>query len=539
MNTFYKLFNKLPKIVGILLVLLGSNVFSQKPVLLEDFSHSVGEKYKRIKSITTYQVAQGDRLVSIKKGRSGMTVQRFTLKDLKEDIKKRQFIEDKGEFQTVMDFGGKAVVFYTVKDKAFAQKISLTGIVAEKPVLIGSDKENIDNDFGFKGTYGFDAGGRINKFAFKKSFDETKLLVVFRIKTAGDKPDKIGISVYDTSLKLLWKRKVTMPYASDRMENEDFAIDDQGNFYMTASVFSSTDSEKNKLEGTYRTEVFTIKETPKEIIKSKIEIPGKSIVNAVIGLDASRKARISGLYASNDSKEEVSGVFSVVLNESGQVNLIKSEIPTATIQNLLIQREARINEGTQDEKDLKDLEKLRVNEVIYNADGSVVVLAEQRYVDAFTTSSSSGSRTTYKYYYRDIFGFKLASDGSMNWMHKLPKYQMGTRGKRSMSYVPFRNKGKHYLFYVDDFVNLKRSFDEFPTKYFDGKKEFNYLTAYVIDDTTGEVTKEPIITGSDLRNSRLDVMELSKVATLPNKDMVFEIFDGKKNNLLFKISLNK
>lgn len=539
MNTFSNLLRRLSKILSIALLLFYGNTLAQKPVLLEDFKHTVGEKYKRIKSIGTYQVAYGDRLVSIKKGRSGMTVQRFTLKDLKEDIKKRQFIEDKGEFQTVMDFGGKAVVFYTVKDKAFAQKISLTGIVAEKPVLIGSDKENIDNNFGFKGTYGFDAGGRINKFAFKKSFDGTMLLVVFRIKTAGDKPDKIGVSVYDSALNPMWKRKVTMPYASDRMENEDFAIDNQGNFYMTASVFSSADSEKNKLEGTYRTEVFTIKETPKEIVKSSIVLSGKSIVNAVIGLDTSGKARVSGLYANNDNKAEVSGVFSVTLDEAGKVDLINSDISEATIMDLATKREARINEGTQDEKDLKDLEKLRVNEVIYNADKSVVILAEQRYVDAFTTSSSSGSRTTYKYYYRDIFGFKLSSDGAMNWMHKLPKHQMGTRGKRSMSYVPFRNQGKHYLFYVDDFVNLKRSFDEFPTKYFDGKKEFNYLTAYVIDDTTGEVTKEPIITGSDIRNSRLDVIELSRVAKLPNKDMIYEVFDGKKNNLLFKISLNK
>ncbi|MDH7446757.1 hypothetical protein [Aquimarina sp. 2201CG14-23] len=521
----------------LMLIMMSGYSFAQKPVLSEDFSFKIGEKYKRIKSLNSYYVASGDRLVAIKKGRSSMTIQRFSLEDLKEDVKKRQVIEDKGDFQTVMNLGGKAVVFYTVKDKAFAQKISLTGIIAEKPVLIGSDKENINNDVGFKSTYGFDAGGRINKFVFKKSFDGSKLLVLFRVKTADDTGDKIGISVYDTSLKLLWKRKVKLPYASKWLENEDFAIDNEGSFYLTASVFNSGAEEKNKLDFTYRTEVFKIKENPKDIIKSKISLSGKSVMDAIIGLDKGGKIRVSGFYSDNATKAEASGMFSAILDETGNVaSVVKSDIPAETVQQYLLKREERVNEGTQKDDDKKDFENLKVNNIVFNEDGSIVLLGEQRYVESFTTSSSSGSRTTYKYFYRDVIASKLSSDGSVTWFHKLPKHQIGARGKRSMSYVNFTNSGKHYLFHIDDFTNLKRSFDEIPTRYFDGKKEFLYLTSYTINDATGEVIKEPILTGSDIRNSRLDHLELYKAATLPNQDMIFEAYDGKKNNLLLKVS---
>ncbi len=528
------------KSILFLLIFVTAYSFAQKPVLSEDFKFKIGEKYKRIKSVNSYYVASGDKMVAIKKGRNNMTVQRFSLSDLKEDVKKRQVIEDKGDFQTVMNLNGKAVVFYTIKDKAFAQKISLTGIIAEKPVLIGSDKDNITNDVGFKSTYGFDAGGRINKFVFKKSFDGTKLLVLFRVKTADDKADEIGISVYDSNLKSLWSRKVRLPYANKWLENEDFAIDNEGSFYMTASVFNSGSEDKNKLENTYRTEVFKIKESPKEIIKSKIELPGKSIMNGVIGLDKGGKVRVSGFYVNNDNKLEASGLFSAVLDENGIVtSVFKSDIPTEIAQQYALKREERINEGTQDEKDKKDFENLKVNEVVYNQDGSAVVLGEQRYVESFTTSSSSGSRTTYKYFYRDIIVSKISPEGTLAWFHRLPKYQTGVRGKRSMSYINFKNSGKHYIFYIDDFTNLKRSFDEYPTRYFDGKKEFLYLTSYTINDTSGEVVKEPILTGSDIRNSRLDDLEVYKAAVLPNQDMIFEAYDGKKNNLLLKVSLVK
>ncbi len=532
--------NSKPTITCTLLLLCMTlfQVQAQKPVLSEAFEFSIGEKYKRIKSLQTYYIASGNRMAAIKKGRNNMTIQRFSLEDLKEDIKKRQIIEDKGDFQTVMNLGNRAIVFYTVKDKAYAQRISISGIIAEKPILVGSDKENITNDFGFKSTYGHDAGGRINKFAFKKSPDNSKVLVIFRIKTANDKPDKIGISVYDQNLEPIWRRKVTLPYATNRMLNEDFAIDNNGDFYMTASIFDAS-SEKDKLKDSYTTEVYKIKEDPKELIQSAITIPGKSITDAVIGLGATGKMRVTGYYSQDSAKDEIAGVFSARLEDSGTVGtVITSDMPVATLQQYATERESRINEGTQNKKDKKDFEDIRVNKVYYNTDGSFIVLGEQRYVESFTTSSSSGSRTTYKYYYRDIISAKITESGTTSWFHKLPKYQFGGRGKSSMSYNSFRDNGKYYLFYIDNFTNLKRSFAEFPTKYFDHQKEFLYLTSYTIDDQTGEVVKEPILTGSDIRNSRLDYLQVYKAPRLPNKDMIFEVYDGKKNNILLKVSKN-
>ncbi|WP_128755195.1 hypothetical protein [Aquimarina sediminis] len=526
------------KFLLVLILFTSGYTYAQKPILLKDFDFKVGEKYKRIKSINTYHVASGNRLVSIKKGRNSMTIQRYSLDNLKEDVKKRQIVEDRGDFETVMKLGEKAVVFYSINDRAYAQKVSLTGIVVEKPIQLVNDKENINRDFGFKSTYGFDAGGRINKFAFKKSADGKYLAVVFRVQTGDNKGDKVGIAVYSDDLNLLWKRKATMPYASDKMQNESFAIGNDGNFYMTASIFNAGSDNKNKLEDTYHTEFFKITENRGEVISSRIDIPGRSITDAAIEADENGKIKVSGFYANSGNKAEVSGVFTATLSDNGEIDkVIKSDIPLETLQDLALKREERINEGTQKEKDLKDFEKLRVNDIMFNADGSTTLFGEQRYVESFTTSSSSGSRTTYKYYYRDIFAFKLLSNNTIGWMHKLPKNQIGTSSKRSMSYLNFEDKGKHYLFYVDDFTNLKRSFDETPRRYFDGKKEFIYLTSYVIDDVTGETTKEAILTGSDIRNSRLDILELTKAATLPNKDMIMEVSDGKKNNLLLKISL--
>lgn len=509
-------------------------VYAQKPVLLDDFKFSSGEKYKRIKSTNAYLFASGDYVLSLKKGRKDMTIQRYTVKDLKEDVKMRQSIEDKGDFQTAMKLGEKVVAFYTVRDKLYGQKIAFSKIVAEKPILIGSDKENIDNDFGFKSTYGFDAGGRINKFGIKKSKDGSKIVVVFRIKTEENRSDKIGVSVYSSSLAELWSRKVTMPYPSSVMEYEDFMVTNRGEFYMTAFIFNTKDANKNKFESLYTTEVYKIKGDAKEIIGSAINLPSKVVSNAVIE-EHNGAVKVAGFYADNQNREDSNGVFVSNMDSTGKVsNTMHSDFPAKKIEELLAQRETRIFEGTQDKEDKRDFENIRVNEIVFT-NNTYTILGEQRYVEAFTTSSSSGSRTSYKYYYRDIVAVQLSDKGAINWVHKLPKSQLGSVGKRSMSYIHSLHQDKHYLFFVDDFTNLKRSFEESPQRYYDGKKEFIYLTSYVIDNATGQVTKEAILTGSDIRNSRLDAIELSKYGTLSDGTRIFEVYDGKKSNLLVKI----
>lgn len=540
MNSPNKQFKFVKALVVIGTTLFGGTLFAQKPVLSEDFDFSIGEKYKHIKNYTTYYVGNGSRFMSIKKGRKDITIQRFSLKDMKEDVKKRQVIEDKGDFNGAMNLDGKAVVFYSKKNKAFAQVISLTGIVAGKPVQLVSEKENISDDFGFKSTYGFDAGGRINKFVFKKSPNGEKLLVLFRVKTPSDEGDKIGISVFDSELTRLWTRKVTLPYPTKKIRAEDFLINNEGTFFMTASIFAEESSDKDKLKETYRTEFFKITADDKEVVKASIGVPNRAIADAVLGIDAAGLIRVTGFYTTKDNKAIATGLFSTKIDSLGKVvETISSDIPGELKEQFAAARETRINEGTQKKTDKDDFEDLHVNSLSFNADGSVVILAEQRYVTSQTTSSSSGSRTIYKYYYRNIVASKLMTSGKIEWMHILPKYQMGTRGKSSMSYFTFKEYGKHYLFYIDDFTNLKRGFEEFPAKYYDRKKEFLYLTAFVINDGTGEVVKEPILTGSDIRNSRLDFLRVSQAVRLRNRDIIFEAFDGKKNNLLLKISDTK
>lgn len=523
-----------------ILVLLPNYTTAQKPILLEDFSHTVGQKYKRIKNLRTYHIGHGDAFLSIKKRRKDIQLQRFSLVDLKEDIQLRQTILDKGKFITAMRLGRMAIIFYTNKGKAYGQRLAISGKIAEKPKLLAHNSSKIADDFGFKSTYGFDAGGRINRFAFKKSLSNDQLLVIYRLQTGENKPDTIIFHVFDTKLEQIWSKKIPMPHTSNRMEYQDFAIDRAGNFYMTAFVFASPESKKNR--GNYTTEVYIANQSSEQIRKKTIDLGAKIVTDAVITQEQNR-VTLTGFYADMAAPKNVQGVFKASLlagkSSDEEIEIFKSALPAQKLQEIQEQRETRINAGTQDDDDIGDFEKIKINKVYHHSDQSCLLLAEQRYAETFTMSSSSGSRTTYKYYYRDILAIKIDENQKIAWMQKLPKYQIGTRGKRSMSYRHFIHQRKHYLFYVDHFANLKRSFGETPVQYYDGKKDFNYLTTYVIDHTTGVTQKEPILTASDIRNGRLDLLELSQSVSLPNKDQIFEVFDGRKNNLLFKIALRK
>ncbi len=519
----------------ILLVLLFSfqmNVFAQRPVLSEDFSFSFGEKYKNIKSRRKYYVAHGNQLLSVKKGKKSMTIQRYGLEDLKENLKFRQVVEDKGDFETVLKLGYRAVAFYSIKNRVYAQFISLTNKSISKPTQLINEKEGVERNFSFQGTYDFDAGGRIHKFAFKKSPDGNKLLILYRLKSEEENKERIVVQVFNDKLELDWKKKILLPIEEKKLLKEDFTIDNEGNFYMTASIFEN--EKKDKLKEKYTSSIYVFNKESQELKSNTIAL-NVAIEDAVI-IKKGAKTAVTGFFTSDSDKEIAAGIFTLDLGKEGSVtNLRHTLFPEETLAKLMAEREERINEGTQKKTSKRDFQNLRINKIYTNDDGSQVILAEQRYVTRHSTSSSSGGRIMFRNYYTDIYAFKILSNGQIAWMQKMPKYQMGMRGKGSMSYYSFKSKGEYYLLYVDDFTNLKKEFQETPTKYYDGKKEFLYLTAYIINDNTGEVEKQPVLTGRDVRNSRLEHLEISKMTKLHN-NFIMEAFDGKKNNLLIKLS---
>ena len=89
-------------------------------------------------------------------------------------------------------------------------------------------------------TIGLYSYKKIGKYDFNFDAGHTKLLVSYRRVPESRKDknsfDKLGIHVFDENMQKIWGNEFTMPYSEKRMDNEDFAVDINGNAYLLAKV---------------------------------------------------------------------------------------------------------------------------------------------------------------------------------------------------------------------------------------------------------------------------------------------------------------
>ena len=554
-----------------LLLLITINVFSQDPKLSDDFTVQVGEEYKETDGDFKGFYKYDNTVVAVNRHKDHLVIQKLDPVTLKEvdRIEHEKFFKDKtkGGFEKILRLGGNVIMFYAKWDRKKQIESLEAQTISLKTLKISEQKEIIKQEGKIAGYFTIQSNhfsitkmGTIDKFSYKTSFDGNKLLIQYRLKPKfrddSKSFDRIAINVFDDNLELNWKGQVEMPYTEKKMNNEDYAIDKDGNFYMLASVYeddSTDEKKKEKKDANYHLELFKVKKNTNTIIKNEIKIADKFIDEVVLYEDAEaniviagssknpgRKVTTTGLF-STEQKGQATGVFTIKLNEDGEISGFKGyDFPLDLLSKHATKGEKRKIKRKDKNKDVKPaFEYLKINSVVANNDGSMLILGEQRYkVKTTNYGSRTGINTTrIAYYYRDILATKINADGTLGWMHKLPKFQKGVRGKRTMSYTHIFAGDSHYLLYLDNVKNLNLPEDEVPYTHTDGKG--GYFTAYIINDKTGKVKKEAIFNTRDFNDTKLEHFETDKILLLSDSEILIEGFNGKNKDFLVKVSANK
>lgn len=539
---------KLPALVFAFLLTIG--LVAQEPKLSDNFDVQIGEMYAEtdgyFKSFHNYN----DKVIAINSQKSDLVVQTFdpvTLKETKRIVHEK-FLKDKQKKgfkkKGIKRVGDNLILFYSKWDRKKQIESLEAQIFSLETLEFGEQKEIIRQQGKIAG------GGR--GYSFSTSFDENKMLVHYRLKPKYKKDTKstdiISINVFDANLNEIWKSQVTMPYTERKMENEGFTIDNEGNFYMLATVFeddTTDEKKKNKDEANYHLELFKVKKNTDVIVKNEIRIGDKLIDEIVLYENAKGDIVIAGTSKNpnlrkglnfSKTKGSSTGVFTIKLNENGSMDNFKSyEFPLEMLNKNASKREKRKNKKkNSNEEEEPAFAGLKINTIVANNDGSFLILGEQRYVVVTRTHINGKSSTYTTYFYRDILATKIAADGSLAWMHKLPKYQVGSRGQGTMSYTHLFAGDKHFLVYLDNVKNLTLTDDEFPYKHSD--KKGGYFTAYIIDDKTGDVQKEAVFNTRDVKGEHLEHFDTDKVLALSQSEILIEGFEGRNKDFLVKVT---
>lgn len=550
----------------LLLCILLAPFFSiSQKTLSEDYDYTVSEPYKVYDASKKFYFSDGESILTVKPWKGYLVIQKFGVANLNLiSVKEYEDLPDNYMMEGMVEAQDKYYFFYsswtgrdTEHEQLFYREIDFkTGEFVGEPIKL------IDIDGRLAGTFASTAGvsapmmfgfGVTDKFDFKVSKDESKVLVQYRrkpeVKNDKESYDIIGVEVYDASLNKLWEKEYTMPYTERRMDVEDFAVDSDGNGYMLAKVFHD-DSNKDKKrrkdeEANYHMEMFRLTQGNAEISTTKIDL-GDKFINGISLFESFDNYMIcAGFYTNglNNELKNADGLFTFKITREG--NLIDEktyEIPLEVLNQYVKNRTKKRNER-KDEDGKAEFENMRLRDLIFDKDGSLVLIGEQTFIIAHHTKNG----VYYTYHYNDILISKIAPSGELAWMKKVPKRQKGKPKmgevydtsktyQGGMSYSYFHTNGNHYLVFLDNVKNMELELDEIPARHDDGHG--GYLTSYKISDFDGNLSKGSILDTREVAED-LEVYQFNndRVVKTAENEFVVEFYKKKKEDVLVKVDI--
>jgi hypothetical protein len=505
---------------------------------------SVGKPYDVIDSPTKLYFAQGNEVMTVKIEKSGvLTIQKFNSDKLAlTSLKSYDDFPKSSMLEKVLRLHNRYFVFYSLynneKEELHVREIDFkSGKFTSAGLKILSVKQKITGDLTVSGFFNYNTG---NKYSFYHNSDSSKTLVTYRLRpeTKSDKKnfDVLGLSVFDQELGLMWSNEVTMPYTEKKMNVLDYAPDKNGNAYIVARIFDDNTTKEKDKEGNpnYSIEIFKIDSSGK-LTKNPVNIPDKFVQTLWAYENPKGFMVCAGFYNKGKETANADGIIVINLDNNGkQSSLNLYEIPVAILNQYRSAKSQRKN-LKKNEDGAAEFTDLKLTEVIFNKDGSMLLIGEQVFsITKSSYSQTSGHSSYTMYFFNDILATKVDPAGKMAWMRKLPKQQKSGTPYGGLSYKYLSGPGAHYFLFLDNEKNRSLALDDVPEPHVDGQGGF--LTYYKIDDETSKVTKSHVLDVRDVKGMEVFQFQPKRiVATKPNEAVV-EVYKKKKEDVLIKIA---
>jgi len=512
----------------------------------EYFKYTAGKPYDVIDAPTKLYINTGDYVLAMKLVGKTIHLQKLSANNITQSTEKEFDMPEHGVLNAFEKVGNAYYMFYDVYDKEytteqlFYKEINVNaGTIQPQGTLMCKSFKKIAGDLKATGMYAF---ATINKFNFVCSSDSSKHMVWFRMKPEVKRDaksyDLIGFCVYDAHMKVLWQKEVKMPYTEKKMNNLDYAVDNNGNVYILTTVYDDeTTHAVNRDEGVanYHIELLTVTPNSTDIHASTITLGNKFINELGFFSGAGNKIICAGYY-SDDNSGNAKGLFMFKAGVGGEIiDQHSYEIPLSVLNQYESERTQKKNKKKSEDNE-SSFSNLNLKLVEDMNDGSIVLLGEQYWERTTTVSNGRGGFSTYTTFYNgDMLLTKISKNNEVVWMKKLPKNQVGgiQPGTMSFKYRFDSEHNKHDIYFVDNIKNKDLPLDKAPAKYTEGKSA--YLTAYTVEDGTGDVKKSYLFDIDDVNDMKLYQFSIKRIFNVGTNDIMLEAYKKQKEDILIKI----
>lgn len=532
------------KIILSLVMCLPLLVTAQK--LSEDFKVSKGEPFKVVDAASKlYVTVDGGFTIAAKMHGELVTLQKFDVNGMKEVA--RNVYEDFPKYakvQNLIKVDGKVFFIYEAYNKKaktftlFSRQIDVKTckfnegiklLTTSRPVVA----PRVLNSVSAYG--GLAVGG--NKFELTTSFDESKIMVKYRLKPVlrSDKEnfDEIGFFVFDNNFEKIWGAEKKMPYVEADMNNLATTVKNNGDAFMLARINKTESFEMMVVtEDGLNNQKLNVKSG---LVFDKFDLKqGKNGIIAVGYYANGTEFKVNWTGSASFSKN-INGLYVFEIDEEGGV-LRENDYPFSIelIKQYKSERQKK-KANAKEAKGSAGITDLHVKDVSMDADGSMIVVGEVDYI----RNEMYGTQQKPVRHFGNMVVTKIDADGKLVWQKKLPKNQAtlaaSTNLIKGLGIYSVQGDDAQYILFADNRKNANLTMDKPAAAHKGGLG--GYLTAYRVDNVTGEVEKHLIMDLTNIDGIKAYQFQVVRILKTSEGVFVLEVYIKGKQDTMIKMEL--
>jgi hypothetical protein len=410
-------------------------------------------------------------------------------------IKEQEVKVDEERFYglTLTNFKKTIVLVYNYYDKE-SKTTGLKSVIVDPKTLSISKSTTL-------GVFESDSKSDQADIDLIASPDSSKFMVYVDAPDNKKENRKYYLSVYDSDIKVLWKKMVELPYTQRYAYVIDKTLGNDGKAYISAKIYDKEVKRESVRENGSKVPSYIYKLTAHTGTSAKdidLKIGEKFVHRAIIEYNAKENIySFAGLYKEK-VKGRISGVIYANFNGATDAVITSKTVPFDEEILTMIDKD---NFGSDSKSDPGLYDEYKIIGVRVRNNGSIDIVSEYQEVVQVTSTNANGtgSRVSYRYYYGSIVNTNISKTGSVIFT-RVPKNQ-----KHASSYLNWRDVGrlsayplvyndKLVLLFNDDKDNVDRDLSKKPDDIMNFKS--SVLVAATIN-AKGELTREAIHNNDD------------------------------------------
>jgi hypothetical protein len=385
----------------------------------------------------------------------------------------------------VVAFNSKVIVFLTDKkdgmNKLFMQKYDLDCLPEGEAIQLA--EYAIPKGWNNKGY-----------FNVLQSQNQQFFCVEYSIPGKRDESDRFGFKVLNAEFQTVSEGEYESPYESRQSDISNRYLSNTGDYFIAMKVYNL--NERGRVRDYSSLEKFVLMHVTSDGVEEmNLDLGDKRISDVTFSSDNNRLMTFTGLYGEGTYSAKGVFYFQVDFKEQEIINEGFNEFGKDFITEGWSDRSKKKADKREAKgKGTPSLYNYVIRDNVTLADGSMLGMIEQYYVQVVTYTDSKGNtRTTYYYYYNDVILYKVSESGEFAWLKKIPKSQVSTNdGGYYSSVASYITDNSIVVMFNDNTKNYDESGNfvgEKTIQYASYRKKTNTVARVELDLATGEMTR--------------------------------------------------